>query len=193
MRIKRAPLYLYLENFLKLNIIFKCNLFVLFILFRRLTIFTFGDQGDADDDLVYVNKSEGDLDIEVDFLIKHIHQITEEIEAEKEKLQKLEKDYEAMKGQAICLRIAKMKMMVESATKDCLKDSESKQTNNKNTLCTKIKSLLNKDSESKQTSNKDTLCTKIKSLLSKDSKSKQASNKDTLCTKIKSLFSANKS
>ena len=93
------------------------------------------EDGDGDDD-EYALKSEGDIDIEHDFLVKHIHEITADIEKEKEKLQQLETDYKGIKGQVVCVRVAKMKLMIEAATKDCLKDSQPK------TFCSKIQSIF---------------------------------------------------
>ena len=59
---------------------FSC-LVLLFYTFRRLSVFPGGDRGDNE----YTNRSEGDIDMEHDHIVKHIYQITAEIAAEKGK------------------------------------------------------------------------------------------------------------
>ena len=102
---------------------------------RKLSVFA----GGLNDDDGYAKRSESEIDLEYDYLVKHVHEIKGEIEAEAKKLQKLQEDYENIKGQVICVRAARMKLMVEAATTDCLKDTDS---HNPNNLLSRIKLLL---------------------------------------------------
>ena len=110
-----------------------------FYLARRLSVFAGGlNDGDAG----YAKKTESDIDFEYDYVVNHIHEMNAEIEAETKKLQQLQEDYEKIKGQTICVRVGMMKLMVEAATADCLKDTDS---NNPNNLFSRMKLLFAKN------------------------------------------------
>ena len=109
---------------------------------RRLTVFSGGLN---DDDQGYAKKTESDIEFEYNYVVQHIHEMNAEIEAETKKLQKLQEDYEKTKGQTICVRVAMMKLMVETATADCLKDTNS---NNPNNLFSRMKLLFAKNKSS---------------------------------------------
>ena len=116
--------------------VFLLYIFIyLFYFIRQLTVFS----GGLNDDDGYAKRSESEIDLEYDYLVKHIHEINNEIEAEATKLQKLQEDYEKTKGHVRCVRASRMKLMVEAATTDCLKETDS---HNQNNLLSRIKLLL---------------------------------------------------